>query len=44
MHPQMIKKRIFDEKNVPQAMFFMKKNAPQARLIKQNVPQDGILT
>jgi len=30
MHPQMIKKRIFNEKNAPQARFFMKQNAPQA--------------
>jgi len=39
MHPHMIKKRIFYEKNAPQAIFFMKKMAPQARLIKQNAPQ-----
>ena len=42
MYPQMIKERIFYEKNAPQAIFFMKKNAPQARLIKQDAPQDGI--
>jgi len=34
----MIKKRIFNEKNARQARFFMKENAPQARLIKQNAP------
>jgi len=34
MYPQMIKKKIFNEKNAPKARFFMKKNAPQARLIK----------
>ena len=27
------------EKNAPQTRFFMKQNAPQARLIKQNAPQ-----
>jgi len=27
------------EKNAPQARFFIKQNAPQARLIKQNAPQ-----
>ena len=41
MHPRMIKKRISYEKNAPQARFFMKQNAPQARLIKQNAPQAG---
>ena len=41
MHPRMIKKRIFYEKNAPQARFFMKQNAPQARLMKQNAPQAG---
>ena len=41
MHPQMIKKRMFYEKNAQQAKFFMKQNAPQARLIKQNAPQAG---
>jgi len=35
----MIKKMILHEKNAPQARFFMKYNAPQARLIKQNAPQ-----
>ena len=30
------------EKNAPQATFFVKQNAPQARLIKQNAPQAGI--
>jgi len=35
----MIKKKIFNGKYAPQANFFMKKNAPQARLIKQNLPQ-----
>jgi len=30
------------EKNAPQARFFMKQNAPQARLIKQNAPQARI--
>jgi len=37
----MIKKRIFDEKNAPQARCLMKLNAQQARLIKQNAPQAG---
>jgi len=32
------------EKNAPQARFFMKQNAPQARFIKQNAPQARILT
>jgi len=27
------------EKNAPQARFFMKQNAPQAKLMKQNAPQ-----
>jgi len=27
------------ENNAPQARFFMKQNAPQARLMKQNAPQ-----
>jgi len=31
------------EKNVPQARFLMKQNAPQARFIKQNAPQARIL-
>ena len=44
MYPQMIKKKIFNEKNAPKARFFMKKNAPQARLIKWNAPQAGFLT
>jgi len=30
-------------KNAPQARFFMKQNAPQARLIKQNAPQARFL-
>ena len=42
MHPGMIKKRIFYEKNAPQARFLMNSNALQARLIKQNVPQAGL--
>jgi len=37
----MIKKRIFYDKNTPQARFFMKQIVPQARLIKQNAPQAG---
>jgi len=37
----MIKKRIFYEKNAPQARSFMKQNTPQARLIKQNAAQAG---
>jgi len=41
MHPQMIKKSIFYEKNARQARFFMILNVPQARLIKQNTPQTG---
>jgi len=35
----MIKKKIFYEKNAPQARFSMEHNAPQARLITQNAPQ-----
>ena len=31
--------KILYEKNAPQARFFLKKNAPQTRLIKQNAPQ-----
>ena len=31
-----------NEKNAPQARFFMKQNAPQARFIKQNAPQARI--
>jgi len=27
------------EKNAPEARFFMKQNAPQARFIKQHAPQ-----
>jgi len=30
------------ENNAPQARFFMKQNAPQARFIKQNAPQARI--
>jgi len=30
------------EKNAPQARFFMKQNAPQARFVKQNAPQARI--
>jgi len=30
------------EKNAPQARFFMKQNAPQARFIKRNAPQARI--
>jgi len=37
----MIKKRSFYERNAPQAKFLMKRNAPQARHIKQNAPQAG---
>jgi len=40
----MIKKKIFYDKNTPQARFFMKQNVPEARLIKQNSPQAGFLT
>jgi len=40
----MIKKRIFYEKNAPQARFLMKQNSPQARLIKQNALQARFLT
>jgi len=32
-------KKIFNQKNVPQARCLMKQNAPQARLIKRIVPQ-----
>jgi len=34
----MIKRKISYEKHVPQARSFMKQNAPQPRLIKQNAP------
>jgi len=34
MHPWMIKKRIFREKNAPQVRYFMKQNALLARLMK----------
>jgi len=44
MHPRIIKKRIFCEKNVPQARFSKKKIAQQERLIKQNALQAGFLT
>jgi len=37
----MIEKKIFYETHAPQARFFVKQNAPQARLIKQNAPQAG---
>jgi len=43
MHPQMIRKKISYEERAPQARFFMKQNAPQARLIKQNARQAGFL-
>jgi len=43
MHPRTIKKKISCEKHAPQARFFMKPNAPLARLIKQNAPQTGVL-
>jgi len=33
--------KILYEKNAPQARFFTKQNAPQARLIKYNAPQAG---
>jgi len=39
MHPRMIKKQIFYDKHALQARFLMKKNAPRARLNKQNAPQ-----
>jgi len=32
------KKNIFNEKHAPQARFLLKKNAPQARLVKKNAP------
>jgi len=37
MHPSLRIKMY--EKNAPQARFFMKQNAPQAKLMKQNAPQ-----
>jgi len=37
----MIKKRIFNEKNAPQARFLMKLKSLQARLITQNSSQAG---
>ena len=43
MHPRMIKKRIFYDKNALQATFLLKSNAQQARFIKQNAPQAGFL-
>jgi len=39
MHPGSSKNY---EKNAPQARFFMKQNAPQARFIQQNAPQARI--
>jgi len=41
MLPRRIKKKISFGKYAPQARFFIKQNAPQARLIKQNAPQAG---
>jgi len=41
MHPSLSKNNY--EKNAPQARFFMKQNAPQARLIKRNTPQARFL-
>jgi len=35
----MIKRRIFHENNAPKARFLMTQNAPQAKLIKQNMLQ-----
>jgi len=55
MHPQIIKgkkiwlavyffhTKIFYEQNAPQAIFVLKDNAPQERLIEQNAPQAGFL-
>jgi len=37
MHPGLSKTIM--GKNAPQASFFMKQNAPQARFIKRNAPQ-----
>jgi len=31
------------EKHAPQVRYFMKQNAPQARLMKQNAPHDRLL-
>jgi len=31
-------------KHVPQARFFVEKNAPQTRLVKQNAPQAGFFS
>jgi len=39
----MIKKKISYEKHALQARCFMKQNAPQTRLIKQNALQAGFL-
>jgi len=36
----MIKKKISFEKHAPQTRLFIEYNVPQARLIKQNAPQD----
>jgi len=36
-------RKISYEKHAPQARFFMKQNAPQARLIKQNAAQARFL-
>jgi len=43
MHPRLIKKKSYG-KHAPQARFSMKQNAPQARLMKQNVPQVDFVT
>jgi len=40
MHPRMIKKKISHAKYALQARFFMKQNAPRARLIK-HAPRAG---
>jgi len=41
MHPSMISEEDCNEKHALQARSLMKKNAPQARLIKQNALQAG---
>ena len=40
----MIQKKIFYEKNAPQARFSLKQNAPQARLMKKMRSRPDFLT
>ena len=44
MHPRMIKKKTSYEKHAPQARFLMKRNAPQAGLIKKMCHRPDFLT